>query len=89
MTALGQRLIRGLTAFRDRLRDNRTTDLTRHELRFVTYGEADRLILADPRWTIAPEEDHNRCIGMVYIRRRLTAPSEGEAAPVDPRPAGG
>lgn len=40
----------------------------RLELRFVTYGEADALIkAAEGAWTIAPEEDDNTCLGMVYL----------------------
>jgi hypothetical protein len=39
------------------------------ELRFVSYQEADRLMREDATWKLAPEEDHNREIGMVYIER--------------------
>ena len=42
----------------------------RLELRYVTYAEGDRLIRETPgAWTIAPEEDGNRQIGMVYLER--------------------
>lgn len=49
----------------------------RLELRFISYGEADRLIREsanlpeDQRWEIAREEDHNRLIGKVFIERRV------------------
>lgn len=34
-------------------------------LRFVTYAESEPLLKAG--WTIAPEEDHNRHIGKVWL----------------------
>ena len=37
----------------------------RLELRFVTYAESEPLLKAG--WTIAPEEDHNRHIGKVWL----------------------
>ena len=49
----------------------------RLELRFVSYGEADRLIREtadlpeDQQWVIAREEDHNRIIGKAFIERRI------------------
>ena len=45
----------------------------RVELRFVNYTEGDRLVREG--WTIAPEEDHNRQIGMVYLEK-LELPEE-------------
>lgn len=39
----------------------------RLELRYVNYKEGDRLVREG--WTIAPEEDNNRSIGMVYLER--------------------
>jgi hypothetical protein len=48
----------------------------RLELKFVTWHEADALIRQNSkeppplRWEIAPEEDHNRRIGFVYIERK-------------------
>lgn len=43
---------------------------TRLELRFLPYSEADKLIRAtNGAWTIAPEEDKNKIIGMVYLER--------------------
>ena len=38
-------------------------------LRYVGYLEADRLIREDG-WTVAPEEDENRVIGMVFMEKR-------------------
>jgi hypothetical protein len=43
----------------------------RRAVRFMTYAEADALIRRDPRWRIAPEEDHNREFGKVYLERDL------------------
>ncbi len=49
----------------------------RLELRCLSYAEADRLIReTQGAWTIAPEEDGNRCLGMVYLER-LAAPGGG------------
>lgn len=40
----------------------------RLELRFVTYAEADVLIKATKgAWTLAPEEDDNTRLGMVWL----------------------
>jgi len=40
----------------------------RLELRFLTYAAADNLIReTGGAWTIAHEEDRNRCVGMVYL----------------------
>jgi len=40
----------------------------RLEVRFLTYAAADNLIKeTGGAWTIAPEEDRNRCPGMVYL----------------------
>lgn len=42
----------------------------RAELRCCTYSEADKLIReTNGAWTIAPEEDKNKMIGIVYIER--------------------
>ena len=42
----------------------------RLELRYLSYAEADRLIRETRgAWTIAPEEDRNRVLGMVYLER--------------------
>lgn len=42
----------------------------RIDLRFVDYGEADKIIKSNPdSWRIAREEDHNRILGMVWIER--------------------
>jgi len=42
----------------------------RLELRFVTYTEGDKLIRkTNGEWTIAKEENNNRCIGWVYLER--------------------
>ena len=44
--------------------------LRRLELQFLSYADADRLIReTNGAWTIAPEEDGNRIIGMVYLER--------------------
>ena len=48
----------------------------RIEFRFVTYLEGDRLIRENDgrperdQWQIAPEEDANRVLGMVFLERR-------------------
>ena len=48
----------------------RQPKLRRLELRFLPYVDADRLIRETRgAWTIAPEEDSNRNVGMVYIER--------------------
>lgn len=40
----------------------------RLELRFLTWAEADALIReTNGGWTIAPEEDRNPRLGMVYL----------------------
>ncbi|HZP87536.1 MAG TPA: hypothetical protein VFB54_12010 [Burkholderiales bacterium] len=39
------------------------------ELIKVSYLDADRLIREDPRWRIAPEEDHNANRAWVYLER--------------------
>jgi hypothetical protein len=37
-------------------------------VRVLTYAEADRLIKDTAgAWTIAPEEDQNRCVGVVWL----------------------
>lgn len=41
----------------------------KRELLFLSYSEADELIKHEPDWHIAPEEDHNRDIGKVYLQR--------------------
>lgn len=42
----------------------------RLELRFLSYADADKLIReTNGAWTIAKEEDNNRCIGWVYLER--------------------
>lgn len=42
----------------------------RVETRFVTYGEADQLMLKHPGvWRISPLEDNNKQYGCVYIER--------------------
>ena len=42
----------------------------RLELRILSYGDADKLIReTNGAWTIAKEEDTNRCIGLVYLER--------------------
>lgn len=42
----------------------------RLEIRFLTYAAADKLIReTNGAWTIAPEEDKNTLIGMVYLER--------------------
>ena len=49
----------------------------RLELRFVTYAEGDKLIReTNGEWTIAKEEDNNRCIGWVYLERVLKGGSK-------------
>jgi hypothetical protein len=39
------------------------------EVIFVKYGEAERLLLSDQGWGLAPEEDTNRMFGYVYLQR--------------------
>lgn len=39
------------------------------ELRMVSYDEAD--VLLKQGWRLAPEEDNNRILGMVYLERPL------------------
>ena len=40
----------------------------RLELKFLSYADADKLIReTNGAWTIAKEEDGNRCIGWVYL----------------------
>ncbi|HEY1723993.1 MAG TPA: hypothetical protein VGF89_01115 [Steroidobacteraceae bacterium] len=41
------------------------------ELVYVTWAQADRM-LRDPSggWSLAPEEDRNRVLGMAYLERR-------------------
>jgi hypothetical protein len=46
----------------------------RVDLRFVNYTEGDKLVREG--WTIAPEEDNNRQIGMVYLEK-LELPRPG------------
>jgi hypothetical protein len=42
----------------------------RAELRCLTYEAADKLIRETKgAWTIAPEEDKNKVIGIVYLER--------------------
>ena len=46
----------------------------RLEFRYLSYAAADRLIReTQGAWTIAPEEDRNSVIGMVYLERLDTA----------------
>ena len=53
----------------------------RVELRYLTYAEADRLIRETRgAWTIAPEEDTNACLGMVYLEL-LARPAGTEPTP--------
>jgi hypothetical protein len=40
------------------------------ELVHVTWAEGDRMLRADEGWGLAPEEDLNRQVGMVYLQRR-------------------
>ena len=55
------------------LRRVRRRQPKRLELRFLSYTEADRLIRETKgAWTIAPEEDGNRSVGMVYLERLET-----------------
>jgi hypothetical protein len=54
----------------------------RVDLRLFTYAEADRTLLAgNGEWRIAPEEDHNRRIGYVWLERRvkLNGTADGRA----------
>lgn len=46
----------------------------RLELKLATYSEAEGLLRAG--WTLAPEEDHNRAFGLVYLER-LDSPNDG------------
>lgn len=50
------------------------------ELVFVPYAEGDRMLRdLDAGWRLAPEEDRNRQIGMVYLERArypLTTPGK-------------
>lgn len=39
------------------------------DLIYVTYTEADRLLELGEGWRLAPEEDHNSNLGMVYLER--------------------
>lgn len=42
----------------------------RAELRYLSYLDADKLIReTNGAWTIAKEEDTNRCLGWVYLER--------------------
>ena len=51
----------------------------RLELRYLSYAEADRLIReTQGAWTIAPEEDGNRVLGMVYLERLAALDAIGE-----------
>lgn len=45
----------------------RTPPRKRIESRLVSYEEAEKLLKEG--WTIAPEEDHNHNIGIVYLER--------------------
>jgi|SRR6266550_44382 len=48
-----------------------TPKARRLELRFVSYGEADKLIREG--WQLAiPEEDNNHVFGWVFVERRET-----------------
>jgi hypothetical protein len=42
---------------------------TRVDLRLLSYQDADRLLLTEDGWQIAPEEDTNRRIGYVWLER--------------------
>lgn len=45
---------------------------TRVDLRLFTYADADKLLLTgNGEWQVAPEEDHNRSIGYVWLERRV------------------
>jgi hypothetical protein len=39
------------------------------EVLFLEYDEAERLLLANPDWHLAPEEDTNCMFGHVYLQR--------------------
>jgi hypothetical protein len=39
------------------------------EVVFVPYTEGDRMLRHNEGWRIAPEEDHNREIGWVWLER--------------------
>lgn len=43
--------------------------LKRVELRFVSYRCANELMESESGWRIAPEEDHNKLYGMVFIEK--------------------
>ena len=45
----------------------------RLELKLATYSEAEGLLKQG--WTLAPEEDHNHAIGLVYLER-LDSPND-------------
>lgn len=46
------------------------TSSPRGEVRLFTYAEADRLLReVPPQWKLAPEEDTNRVVGVVYLER--------------------
>lgn len=48
---------------------------TPRELRCVPWLEGDKIIRLNQGWRIAPEEDRNRCLGMVYLERDV--PTQG------------
>jgi hypothetical protein len=54
----------------------RTPRTERVELRLVPYCKADKL-LADG-WQLAPEEDHNRNIGQVFLELRRAESESGD-----------
>ncbi len=39
------------------------------EVRFVPYYEADQMLPSNEGWRLAPEEDDNWRLGMVYLER--------------------
>jgi hypothetical protein len=54
------------------IRAKRSKPIARlREVRFLPYGEADKLIReTNGAWVIAKEEDKNRVLGWVYLERR-------------------
>lgn len=48
----------------------------RLDLRLVTYGDANKMLIEG--WQLAPEEDNNRRIGYVWLEKRSTSNPLGE-----------
>jgi hypothetical protein len=46
----------------------------RQELKFVTYAEAEKLLMSG--WVLAPEEDNNHIFGKVYLELLGDKPKE-------------